>query len=52
MDKALIYSKAFSFTVPSIQMNKTTEKVGTIHCTVLISKQEARKLITVIALEI
>lgn len=32
-----------------MQMNKTTEKVGTIHCIVLISKQEARKLILVIA---
>lgn len=34
--------------MPSIQMNKTTENVGTIHCIVIISKQEARKLVTVI----
>lgn len=34
--------------VPSIQMNKAIEKVGTINCIVLISKQEARKLVTVI----
>lgn len=34
--------------IPSIQMNKTSVRVGTIHCIVLISKQEARKLITVL----
>lgn len=36
--------------IPSIQINKTTEEVGTIHC--IVSKQEARKLVTVIALEV
>lgn len=34
--------------MPSIQINETTGNVGTIHCIVLISKQEARKLVTVI----
>lgn len=28
-----------------MQMNKTTEKVGIIHCIVLISNQKARKLV-------
>lgn len=38
-----------SLVIPSIQMNKTTEKVGTIHCMILISKQEARKLVITVA---
>lgn len=35
--------------IPSIQMNKTTEKVGRNDCIVLFSKQEARKLTRMVA---
>lgn len=41
-----------SFMIPLIQMNKTTEEVGTIHCIVLTKKQESRKLIVVAQNEI